>query len=139
MWCLSNDAAFSRGWCLFKTLCLLEETRYALEKNFKNLTFSNTMHYGSNKIGTHDHLVRKRTLNHLAKLANWAVLWVLIRKKIYNCTFECMLLHVTYAFQSESTLYSYLNAKELLARNRHDMWSLNIVLTFIISEKLQTK
>ena len=26
--------------------------------------------------------------------------------------------HVTYAFQSESTLYSYLNVKELPARNR---------------------
>ena len=30
-----------------------------------------------------------------------------------------------YAFQSESTLYSYLNVKELLARNRHDIWSPN--------------
>ena len=27
--------------------------------------------------------------------------------------------HVTYAFQSESTLYSCLNVKELLARSRH--------------------
>ena len=29
--------------------------------------------------------------------------------------------HVTYAFQSESTLYSCLNVKELLARNRRDI------------------
>ena len=29
--------------------------------------------------------------------------------------------HVTYAFQSESALYSCLNVKELLARNRHDI------------------
>ena len=29
--------------------------------------------------------------------------------------------HVTYAFQSESTLYSCLNVKEILARNRHDI------------------
>ena len=27
--------------------------------------------------------------------------------------------HVTYAFQSDSTLYSCLNVKELLARSRH--------------------
>ena len=33
--------------------------------------------------------------------------------------------HVTYAFQSESTLYSCLNVKELLARNRREIWSLS--------------
>ena len=33
--------------------------------------------------------------------------------------------HVTYAFQSESTLYSCLNVKELLARSRYDIWSLS--------------
>ena len=33
--------------------------------------------------------------------------------------------HVTYAFQSESTLCSYLNVKELLARNRHEIWRLS--------------
>ena len=33
--------------------------------------------------------------------------------------------HITYAFQSESTLYSCLNIKELLARNRRDIWSLS--------------
>ena len=33
--------------------------------------------------------------------------------------------HVTYAFQSESTLYICLNVKELLARNRRDIWSLS--------------
>ena len=33
--------------------------------------------------------------------------------------------HVTYVFQSESILYSYLNAKELLARNRREIWSLS--------------
>ena len=33
--------------------------------------------------------------------------------------------HVTYAFQSESTLYSCLNVKELFAWNRHKIWSLS--------------
>ena len=32
--------------------------------------------------------------------------------------------HVMYAFQSESTLYIFLNVKELLARNRGKIWSL---------------
>ena len=33
--------------------------------------------------------------------------------------------HVTYAFQSESKLYSCLNVKKLLARNRREIWSLS--------------
>ena len=33
--------------------------------------------------------------------------------------------HVTYAFQSESTFYSCLNVKKLLARNRREIWSLS--------------
>ena len=33
--------------------------------------------------------------------------------------------HVTYAFQSESTLYSCLNLKELLAGSRREIWSLS--------------
>ena len=37
--------------------------------------------------------------------------------------------HVTYAFQSQSTLYSCLNAKELLARNRREIWSVTYELS----------
>ena len=37
-------------------------------------------------------------------------------KPLTVCTY-----HVTYAFQSESTLYSCLNVKELLARSRCDV------------------
>ena len=33
--------------------------------------------------------------------------------------------HVTYVFQSESTLYSCLNVKELLARSWREIWSLS--------------
>ena len=36
-----------------------------------------------------------------------------------------MFLHVMYAFQSESTLYSCLNFKELVARSRREIWSLS--------------
>ena len=33
--------------------------------------------------------------------------------------------HVTYVFQSEFTLYSCLNVKELLGQNRNNIWSLS--------------
>ena len=36
-----------------------------------------------------------------------------------------MFYHFTNAFQSESTLFSYLNVKELFTRNRRDIWSLS--------------
>ena len=38
------------------------------------------------------------------------------KKKMSVCFY-----HVTYAFQSESTLYSCLNVKELLARSRREI------------------
>ena len=71
---------------------------------------------------SHDHLVHKRTLSHLAKLAyfkydtislnDWAALWVLFcAVHLTVCSY-----HVTYMFQSEYTLYSCLNVKELLVR-----------------------
>ena len=49
------------------------------------------------------------------------MLWVFI------CTVHLTICyyHVTYVFQSESSLYSCLNVKELLARNRRDIWSLS--------------
>ena len=43
----------------------------------------------SNGIRTHNHLVRKRTLNHLAKLAKWFTCFV--STYLYG-TFDCMLL-----------------------------------------------
>ena len=75
-----------------------------------------------NRTQTHNDLVCKRKLNHLAKLAfinDWAVLWVFF-SMVHLIVCSC---HVTNAFQSESTLYSCLNVKELLARNRHEIWS----------------
>ena len=41
--------------------------------------------------------------------------------KMSNTTTVCS-CHVTYAFQRESTLYSCLNVKELLARRRREIW-----------------
>ena len=69
----------------------------------------------SNEIGTHNDLVRKRTLNHLAKLAKW-LSCVMSTVHLTVCSY-----YVTY----ESTVCSYLNAKELFAQNRRDIWSLS--------------
>ena len=52
---------------------------------------------------------------------DWAVLWVLFCTVYLTVCFY----HVTYDFQSESTLYSCLNVKELLARSRRHIWRLS--------------
>ena len=44
---------------------------------------------------------------------------------VRHCQLSVCSCHVMYTFQSESTLYSCLNVKELLARNRRDIWSLS--------------
>ena len=50
-----------------------------------------------------------------------AVLWVLIcMVHLIVCFY-----HVTYEFESESTLYSWMNVKELLARSRRHIWRLS--------------
>ena len=55
--------------------------------------------------------------------------WKLVKLCLEKCVTLSYLTvcscHVTYAFQSESTLYSCLNVKELLARNRREIWSLS--------------
>ena len=94
--------------------------------NVKVLLSRNRCHIWSlsdyNGTRTHNHLVCKRKVNHLAKQSNdWAVLWVLI------CTVHLTICfyHATFAFQSEFTLYICLNVKELLAQNRRHIWSLS--------------
>ena len=57
----------------------------------------------SNGIWTHYHVVHKRTLNHLVKLAKW--LSCVVSTYLYSALTVCY-YHVTYKFQSESTLYS---------------------------------
>ena len=42
-----------------------------------------------------------------------------------TCKVDCMFLSCLYDFQSESTLYSCLNVKELFARSRRGNWSLS--------------
>ena len=65
-----------------------------------------------------NHLVHKRTRNHLAnRPKDWAVLWVFIRT-VHLTVYS---YHVTYTFQSESTLYDCLNVNKLIARNRRGL------------------
>ena len=62
--------------------------------------------------------IRERTglkyLNDSEAFLNIQMIWMIV----CSC-------HVTYAFQSEFTLYSFLNVKELLDRSRHRIWSLS--------------
>ena len=74
---------------------------------------------GCNWTRTHNHIVLKRTHNHLPQLTkDWAVFWVLICR-VHLTTCSC---HITYAVRSESTLYSCMNLKELLARRRREIY-----------------
>ena len=80
---------------------------------------------------TQKHLLLKRTLNYLAKLDKWLSCEYLIVFKwflgIFISTVHLTLCFwlVTYPFQSESTLCSYVNVKELLARNMGKIWRLS--------------
>ena len=80
------------------------------------------MYSDFNGTRTHNHLVPKQKLNHFSKFTKWPS-WI-ISTYLYGA-FDCMLLSCHVPFQSESTLYIYLNVKELLARNRCDIWSLS--------------
>ena len=75
-----------------------------------------------NRTRTHNHLVRKRTLNHLAKLAKW--LRCVVSTNLYGA-FDRMFLscHVRIS-ECIHTLY-LPECQELLARNRRDIWSLS--------------
>ena len=70
---------------------------------------------------TTTYLVRKHSTISPNWPNDWAVFLVLI------CTVHLIVCfyHVTYEFESESTLYSCLNVKELLARSRRHIWTLS--------------
>ena len=67
---------------------------------WKNITRSKC---DCNWTRTQNHLVLKRTLNHLAKLAKWLSCVLSTFCTVHLTVCSC---HVTYAFQSESTLES---------------------------------
>ena len=68
------------------------------------------------KYGMHNRNNQKSRVQHILPLN--AILLQTPREIV--CSY-----HVTYAFQSESTRYSCLNVKKLLARNRCEIWRLS--------------
>ena len=107
------------------TLCSSQNVNKLLARNRRDIWSLRDC----NGTQTHNHLVHKRRLYHLAKLAKWlscvmrtescVMLWELICMVILTaCSY-----HVTHTFQNEFTLYNCLNFKKLLARNRRDIWS----------------
>ena len=70
---------------------------------------------------TNNHLVCKGALNHLAKLDK-SLSWV-VNTDLYGAS-DCMFLSC-HTFQSQSTLYSCLNVKKLLAQNKSKIWRLS--------------
>ena len=71
---------------------------------------------------THNPLIRKRTVNHLTKLVKWLSSNVSTHLYVHLTVYS---YHVTYAFQSKSTLYIFLNIKELLCSNMRYILSLS--------------
>ena len=73
---------------------------------------------------THNLLVRKWTLNHLAKLVNG--LSCVVRTYL-NIVFDCMFLSCQVPVSKWIyILYSYLKVKKLLAQNRRQIWSFRL-------------
>ena len=68
---------------------------------------------------TQNHLVLKRTLNHLAKLAKWSS--CVLSTYLYGA-FDCMFLSCHVRVWEWIHTYSCLNVKELLARSRREIW-----------------
>ena len=77
-------------------------------------------------------LIPSSTKNLIPSLDSCPIIQVTCYHPWRNLLWSACYYHFTYAFRSESTLYNCLNAKELLAQNRHDIWSLsdsNIIRT----------
>ena len=72
------------------------------------------------------HLIKDEALRRaFVMTSSWAANDVLHAENInINIISTVHYYHVTHVFQSESTLYSFLNVKELLAQNRRDLWIL---------------
>ena len=66
---------------------------------------------GSNGIRTHNHLVRKRTLNHLAKLS-FRPVWVLVYE-LGGCGFNSRFCHVNFRY---GACWKQARSKEFLDR-----------------------
>ena len=61
----------------------------------------------------------------IRSFGSYSFIWVILYYLFYEYYLTVSSYNVTYAFQSEFTLCSCLDVKELLARNRRDIWSLS--------------
>ena len=61
-------------------------------------------------------IVYRDSISSFHELLQKVILWLYVLVMFLSCS---------YAFQSESTLYSCLNVKELVSRNRREIWSLS--------------
>ena len=118
-------------WCIWLYVIIMSHTSFRVNPhsivclNVKELLARSRRHIwslsDSNVIRTHNHLVRKRTLNHLADCPNdWAVFWVLLVRSIWLYVYIMSRTSV----RVNPLSIVYLNVKELLAWNRRHIWSL---------------
>ena len=75
-----------------------------------------------NVIPTHNHLVPKRTLNHLAKLAKW--LSCVVRSYLYGA-FVCVIIMSCTSYRVNPHSIFCLSVNKLLAWSRRHIWSLS--------------
>ena len=88
-----------------------------------SIAFSKHCLSDSNEIRIHNHLVRKQTRNHLAKLTKW--LSCVVSTYLYGA-FDCMLLvMLRTSLKVNPHSIICLNVKKLLARSRRHIWSLS--------------
>ena len=101
-----------RGIWLYVLIMLpTNESTLYIYLNVKELLAQNRHHIWSlnecKRTRTHNHLVRKRTLNYLAQLTKWlsCVVSTYCTRHLILCSY-----HVTYTFQSESSENSQLSS-----------------------------
>ena len=76
----------------------------------------------SNQMRTHNHLVGKRTLNHLGKLAKWLG-WV-VSTYLYVAFYSMVIIMSRTSFRVNTESIVCLNVTELLAWSRRHIWTL---------------
>ena len=119
---------FQFCYCLLIWICLSKTIINNINKlHEKSLTFvDNDRHLSDcNGTRTHNHLVRKRTLNHLAKLAKWVrcVVSTYLNGSLKNCEYLCTWLMYIYCVVStyvDGLLKNYCLKINQLTRNMKD-------------------
>ena len=125
--CVLSTCLYGRFDCMFLSCQVFEkESKIYSCLNVKELLARRNRQIWSSSdcrwTQTQNHLVRKGTLNHLVKMNKW---WSCVLITYCTVNFTVCSCHVTYKFQSESTLCSCLIFREFLAQSRREIWSLS--------------